>query len=252
MKKVAILQSNYIPWKGYFDLINSVDEFIIYDSMQYTRRDWRNRNQIKTANGLQWLSIPVETKGNYTSPIRETKVADMRWKAKHIESLRHNYSKALCFKDNFAWLESLLMEIKSLYLSEINLILMKAICEYFGIQTKISWDTDYGLIEGKTQRLVDLCQKVGADEYISGPAAKSYIQEDLFNQANIKLTWFDYSDYKEYTQLYPPFVHNVSVIDLIFNEGENAKMYLKSFNAINGGGGVTKYRYYAFKEGMAS
>ena len=240
MKKVAILQSNYIPWKGYFDIINSVDEFIIYDTMQYTKNDWRNRNQIKTAVGIQWLSIPVKIGGRISQnqTINQTQIADSGWSKKHWNAIKMNYAKSQYFKHYQTIFESLYAECSTeSLLSLINYKFIIEINAILGIQTKISWDTDYGLIEGKTQRLVDLCQKVGADEYISGPAAKSYIQEDLFNQANIKLTWFDYSDYKEYTQLYPPFVHNVSAIDLIFNEGENAKMYLKSFNAINGGGG---------------
>src|SRR6056297_2335313 len=96
-KKVAIIQSSYIPWKGYFDIINSVDEFIIYDNVQYTRRDWRNRNLIKTPNGLKWLTIPVAVKGRYYQAIRDTKVSDKDWPNIHWKSIKHHYSKAPCF-----------------------------------------------------------------------------------------------------------------------------------------------------------
>ncbi|MFW5835685.1 MAG: WbqC family protein, partial [bacterium] len=98
-KKIAILQSNYIPWKGYFDIINYVDEFIVYDDAQYTRRDWRNRNLIKTPRGLKWLTIPVEVKGKYTQTIYETKIADKNWAEKHWKSIRHNYNEADCFEE---------------------------------------------------------------------------------------------------------------------------------------------------------
>lgn len=239
MKRIAISQSNYIPWKGYFDLINSVDEFVIYDDMQYTKRDWRNRNLIKTPKGAQWLSIPVEVKGKFTQKIRETKVVSMQWREKHLKSLCQNYSKALYFKENYTWFEALLMGIKSVYLSEINTCILSEINNFLGISTKISYSWDYKFSGDRTQKLVELCQQIGADEYISGPSAKSYINASLFEKSNIKLSWFNYSNYKEYTQLFPPFIHNVSILDLIFNMGKDAPLYLKSFNlsATCGGGG---------------
>ena len=242
MKKVAISQSNYIPWKGYFDLINSVDEFVIYDDMQYTRRDWRNRNLIKTPNGTKWLSIPVEVKGKFTQAIREVKVVNMQWKRGHLESLRHNYSKALYFRDYFEWFEDLLMGIESIYLSEINIKILKEINAQLGITTKISYSWDYELLGDKTQKLINICKQIGASEYVSGPSAKSYIDENLFKESSLKLSWFDYTNYPQYTQLYPPFIHNVSVLDLLFNVGENAALYLKSFSPIVRGGG----HFYSF------
>jgi len=99
MKKVAILQSNYIPWKGYFDMIGLVDEFILYDDMQYTRRDWRNRNKIKTPNGLAWLTIPVEVKGKYFQKINETIISEPQWAKDHWATIKQFYSKARFFKD---------------------------------------------------------------------------------------------------------------------------------------------------------
>ncbi|EEO25469.1 WbqC family protein [Helicobacter winghamensis] len=246
MKKIAISQSNYIPWKGYFDLINSVDEFVIYDDMQYTRRDWRNRNLIKTPNGVKWLSIPVEVKGRFTQAIKEVKVVNMQWKREHLESLRHNYSKALYFRDYFAWFEELLMGTTSVYLSEINAKILKEINALLGIVTKISYSWDYELFGDKTQKLINICKQTGASEYISGPSAKNYIDENLFKESNIKLSWFDYDNYPQYTQLYPPFIHNVSVLDLLFNTGKNASFYLKSFNSPNYAGGGAFLLLYSF------
>ncbi len=236
-KKVAILQSNYIPWKGYFDIIASVDEFIFYDEMQYTKNDWRNRNKIKSQMGVIWLTIPCETKGAIAEErkISKTKITDKRWSKKHWNSLVNNYSKAPYFKDYKAIFEELYRtSVNEDYLCNINYKFIKAINEILGIKTKISFDKDYGLIDGKTERLVDLVQKVNGSEYISGPAAKDYIDERLFKEANIKLTWMDYSDYPEYVQLYPPFQHEVSVLDLIFNTGKEAINYMKSREKING------------------
>ena len=228
MKKVAILQSNYLPWKGYFDLIAKVDEFILYDEMQYTKNDWRNRNKIKTSNGVNWITIPVRVNSLHQK-INETQVADKLWATKHLKSLKINYSKAFCFKKYEDWLTDIYRQVQDeQLLSNINYKFIAEICSMLNIKTKISWSTDYKLIEGKTQRLVDLCQQAGATEYISGPAAKDYIQPELFEQANIKLTWMDYSGYPEYHQLFPPFEHSVSVIDLILNEGMNAYKYMKS------------------------
>lgn len=229
MKRLAILQSNYIPWKGYFDMINMVDEFVLYDDMQYTKRDWRNRNKIKTSNGLIWLTIPVEVKGKYYQKINETIVSEKDWAKKHWQSIICNYSKAKYFKEYKAIFEEFYLNCEETYLSQINYSLIKIINEILGIKTKISWSSDYELIDGQTEKLLGICQQAGADVYLSGPAAKDYFDIELANKENIKVEWMDYSGYNEYNQLYPPFEHGVSIIDLIFNEGERAKEFLKSF-----------------------
>lgn len=228
-KKIAIVQSNYIPWKGYFDMINQVDEFMLFDDVQYTKRDWRNRNLIKTQNGLKWLTIPVNVKGKYYQKICETSVSDENWKYKHWKTIVHNYSKARYFNDYKEFFEGLFYGTNEIYLSLINYRFLKAICDLLGIKTKISWSMDYQNTAGKTERLIYFCQQAKATEYLTGPRAKNYIDENLFQEVGIKLTYMDYSDYPTYTQLYPPFVHEVSIIDLILNEGQEAPKYLKSF-----------------------
>ena len=228
-KKVAIVQSNYIPWKGYFDLINLVDEFILFDDMQYTRRDWRNRNLIKTAAGPHWLTIPVAVKGNYLQKIKDTTVSDQRWARKHWKTIENNYSKARCFDQYRERFEDLYLSLEERYLSRINYLFINTICEILGINTPISWSDDYVLVEGKTQRLISLCQQADATTYISGPAARNYLDENLFKDARIELQYVDYSSYPEYRQLTPPFEHRVSIIDLIFNEGPEATKFMKSF-----------------------
>jgi hypothetical protein len=226
-KKVAIVQSNYIPWKGYFDLMNLVDEFILFDDVQYTRRDWRNRNRIKTPNGLIWLTIPVEVKDKYLQKIKNTVISDTGWNRRHWKSITYNYSKARYFHVYKSLFEELYLGSKERFLSQINYRFLKGICEMLGIRTKITWSMNYRLVQGKTERLIDLCKQAGATEYISGPAAKSYVDDELFRNEGIALTYLDYSGYPEYNQLFPPFEHGVSIVDLILNEGPDAPKYMK-------------------------
>jgi hypothetical protein len=228
-RRVAILQSNYIPWKGYFDLIHSVDEFILYDDMQYTRRDWRNRNKIKTKDGLLWLTIPVEVKGRYHQKIRETVISDPDWNRHHRRVLATSYAKAPHFRRYAEFFEALYLGCSARLLSEVNYRFLTAVCGLLGIRTRISWSADYELAEGKTERLVSLCRQAGAAEYLSGPAAREYIEPERFAEAGIRLRYMDYSGYPEYPQLFPPFEHGVSVLDLIFNVGPDAPRYMKSF-----------------------
>jgi hypothetical protein len=228
-KKVAILQSNYIPWKGYFDLIASVDEFIIYDDMQYTRRDWRNRNQIKTPQGLLWLTVPVKVKGKYEQTIKETEIDGYDWLALHSKTIAQNYKKTPYFEEIWSILEPL-YQSNYIYLSQLNTSFIQAICDYLEISTKITYSWDYQLIDGKTERLADLCRQTGATEYISGPSAKDYVVKEVFDNLNIQLTWFDYTGYPEYPQLWGEFVHGVTILDLLFNCGKESAGYMRYIN----------------------
>jgi hypothetical protein len=228
-KRVAIVQSNYIPWRGYFDLISQVDEFILFDDAQYTRRDWRNRNKIKTPNGSIWLTIPVEAKGKRNQKTKDTVISDPGWNRNHWKSIVYNYSKAKYFSRYKELFEELYLGCNERLLSLANYKFLTAICELLGIEAKLMWSSEYRLIAGKTERLIDLCRQAGANEYLSGPTARGYIDEELFRSEGIALRYMDYSGYSEYEQLYPPFEPKVSIIDLIFNEGPGARKYLKSF-----------------------
>jgi WbqC-like protein family len=227
MRRIAILQSNYIPWKGYFDMIAAVDEFVLYDDMQYTRRDWRNRNQIKTPQGLQWLTVPVLVKGRYLQTIRETRIDGAGWAANHWRSLVQNYRGAPYFAEIAQWLEPLYLGPIPDHLSQLNRTLIEAICKYLNIRTTITNSWDYRLRDGKTERLADLCLQAGATGYVSGPSARDYIDEGIFRDLGIQLTWFDYAGYPEYPQLWGPFVHGVTVLDLLFNCGQDAHRYMR-------------------------
>lgn len=227
MKKVAILQSNYIPWKGYFDIIASVDEFIIFDEMQFTKRDWRNRNLIKTPSGKQWLTVPVKTKDKFHQKICETEIDGVDWKKKHLDTIKQNYSKANFFKEIYQLIEPIYCQTNHLLLSDLNLELIQSICGYLKINTKISSSSNFSLADKKTDRLVSLCKASGANIYLSGPSALNYIEESKFTHANIELEWFDYSKYPSYPQLWGDFEHEVSILDLLFNCGESAVNFLK-------------------------
>jgi len=226
-KNVAILQSGYIPWKGYFDIINIVDLFIFYDDVQFTTRDWRSRNRIKTKDGLLWLSVPCGSDRDRL--ICDVAIKDNYWQRKHWETICHSYAKAEYFAEYRHMFEDIYLGRTWSNLSEMNQYIIRLIAQdMLGITTPFGDSRDYSVGSNKGARILDILDKVEATEYLSGPSAKSYLDPEEFKRRGIKLTWMDYSGYPEYRQLYPPFVHEVSVIDLIFNEGPNARKYLKS------------------------
>ncbi len=213
-KRVVILQSNYIPWKGYFDLIRSCDLFIFYDDVQYTHDDWRNRNKIVTKDGLKWLTIPVGRDNN--RKINEVLFSDQSWKKEHKQLIEDNY------KDRPGYDQQLLNNIYDndiMSLSEFNQRAIKTISLYLGIDTFFDKVENYDLRSGKTERLIDLLSQVNATEYITGPSAGGYLDEDQFDKADIQLTYFEYPDYPLYLQRGDRFEHGVSVLDMIFNRG---------------------------------
>jgi len=231
-KTLAIIQSCYIPWKGYFDLINSVDEFILHDDIQYTKQDWRNRNRIKLATGPRWLTIPV-TLSSHQQRIDETTVADPGWAAQHRAILRQAYRTAPFFGEVGP-------EIEACYdrcsdeprLSAINAILLSAVCRLLGIDTRITWSTEYSVTGTRTERVVSLCEQADADVYLSGPRGRDYLDVTLFDAAGIELEYFSYDGYPEYPQPYPPFEHQVTVLDLLYATGPGAPTFMKSFRQI--------------------
>jgi len=226
MKKVAIIQSNYIPWKGYFDFIHDVDEFIFLDNVQFTTRDWRTRNSIKTTDGLHWLTVPAGADRNRL--ICEVILTDHSWQAKHWRTIKQYYSKAPYFelyKDIF---EDFYMCRTWNSLSEMNQYLTRLIAgKILKIETIFKDAKEYNPEGKKFDLIADLVVKSAGNIYVSGPAAKNYMNEfDFTRRTSAKLIWKDYSGYPEYPQLYPPFEHCVSVLDLLFNTGEDASHYI--------------------------
>lgn len=225
MKTVVILQSNYLPWKGYFDLIHDADLFVFYDDVQYTSRDWRNRNKIKTPNGTTWITVP--TGSNRGQLICDVQLDDSSWQEKHWKSIVYNYSKSPHYSAYESFFRELFLGKKWGSLSEFNHASIIAISkELLGISTEFNDSRNYGVSGQKEMRILNLAKAAGADCYLSGPAAKNYLEPQLFDKTGIQLAWKDYSGYPEYPQRYPPFDHSVSILDLLFNVGPDAPWYI--------------------------
>lgn len=225
MKSVVVLQSNYVPWKGYFDLIHDADLFIFYDDLQYTKNDWRNRNKIKAASGPEWITIPVGSDTNRL--ICEVELKDATWQQKHWKTLLQNYRNCPHFERYQQFFEDFYLGRRWANLSEMNQCLIQHIATAFlGIRTEFQDSRRFNLSGQKQERLLELVSKVGTERYISGPAAKSYIEAERFAAEGIGLVWKDYVGYPEYPQRFPPFEHGVSILDLLFNVGPDAPWYI--------------------------
>lgn len=222
MAKVAVLQSNYLPWKGYFDIIAAVDTFVVYDVVQYTKNDWRNRNKVKKpGGGTKWLTVPVFQR-RLEQSINETEIADRDILDTHWRTIEQYYRDAACFDVMQGRIARLFDRDCPTHLSELNVALLDDLCQLLGIDTEMVRARDLELSGGPTERLVDICRQLGADTYLSGPAAREYMDTTLFDETGIAIEWMDYEGYPEYRQPHPPFNHHVSIIDLLMCTGEDA------------------------------
>jgi hypothetical protein len=228
--KAAIIQSNYLPWKGYFDIIHDVDIFVFLDDVQYTRGDWRNRNKVKTSHGVKWITVPVsggihqricDAKIDYSQDLRKKR----NWRVEHANTIRESYESAPFF-------ESYEKELFDVYtqqfitISELNTYFIKKISRLLNIETRFIFSTDLDPQGIKEDRVIDICHKIGADTYISGPAARNYADDNKFKSEKIELRYKEYSGYPPYPQLWGEFEHAVSIIDLLFNCGEKSPEYI--------------------------
>jgi hypothetical protein len=226
-RRLIINQSNYIPWKGYFDLIRNGDLFVIFDDAQYTKNDWRNRNQIKTAQGREWLTIPIKTAGQFGQRVCDAQVLENSWAERHWQKIAGAYATAPFFSRYGGSLEALYQHASRLqFLSDVNRLFLEFFCNELGIATPLRWSMDYSLAPGKTERLVDLCRQNEATHYLSGPSGRNYIEGHLFEGAGIALEYYDYAGYRPHRQLHGAFEHAVSVLDLLLNEGPAAPEFL--------------------------
>jgi hypothetical protein len=229
-KIVGMTQSNYIPWKGYFDYINSVDEFYFYDDVQYTKQDWRNRNMIKSPKGLEWISVPVGKKTR-DRLICDVEITQNGWQQSHWGKIRQYYKDAPYFKMYKEFFDEIYLGSEWTNLSDMNQTIIKRISkEILDIKTKFAGDSRaFNLSGSKEKRYIPMLKEVGCTTFLSGPSAKSYLTPEAMEKEGIKLEWMNYEGYPEYHQLYPPFEHTVSILDLIFNEGPNMKEFMLSF-----------------------
>lgn len=224
--KVGIIQPSYIPWRGYFDFIDEVDLFILLDDVQFTRRDWRSRNRIKTKDGAMWLTVPVHV-GSRDALINEVRIDDSQdWAQQHLGSLQRSYARATYFGCYYPELLETYRRGFTL-LSDLNTTLIRWLMSKLDINTPIMNAADLQAQGIKTARLINLLQQVGADCYVSGPSAKAYLDEAMFRKHGIRLEYKSY-DYPPYPQLWGDFIGDVSVLDLLFNVGPDARKYLKS------------------------
>lgn len=229
MPRVAMIQSCYIPWKGFFDIVNAVDTFVLYEDAQYTRRDWRSRNKIKTPQGLLWLSVPIQVAGAFTQRVRDAVVSDDAWRANHWRNIEQNYRKAPFFAEYAPRVRSYYLDSDEKRLSYINRAFLELVCELLDIKTKIVWSWDLDLGDGRSEKLLRACQQLGATEYLSGPSARDYLDVAQFHASGVRVGWMNYEGYPEYPQFHPPFEHGVSVLDTLFHLGPATREHMKSF-----------------------
>lgn len=227
-KTVAIIQSNYIPWKGYFDMIGLADEFLLLDNVQFTKNSWRNRNRLKTSQGPAWLTIPVRTGGRFGQTIEETETASTDWARLHWMKWQACYRDTPHFRTYAPRLEAVYEAAAKLtLLSDVNALFISELCAILGIATTLTPARTYPAEGIKTDRVIALCKAARATRYLSGPAAQDYIEIEKFAAAGIELAYMDYSGYPEYPQPHGAFDHAVSVIDLLFSVGPDARRYMK-------------------------
>jgi WbqC-like protein family len=224
--RVGVIQSSYIPWRGYFDFIASVDIFVFHDDIQYTKGDWRNRNKIKTPHGAEWITVPVAYK-KVAQLICETPIdSTTPWRNKHLRTLEANYRQAPFFYVVEEFISRVSVSEQST-ISQLNINLIRRISNYLEINTPMIISSELSLQGSKTERLIDLLKKLNATTYLSGPSADAYLDKDLFRQNGISLEYKSY-DYAPYPQLWGDFIGGVTVLDLIANCGSQAKEYILS------------------------
>jgi hypothetical protein len=230
---IGIIQSNYLPWRGYFDFIDDVDLFVIYDDMQYTKNDWRNRNRIKTPQGPAWVTIPIKQL-SVNQLIQDTVIDDRKdWRRKHLASIYHNYHRCRGFDWIYPELKDVLQRDIT-KLSELNVELIKMVCQKLEVTTPIVLSSSIDVTGAKTNRIIRVVKALGGNAYLSGPAAKCYLNGDAFKAEGIQLLYKQY-DYPSYAQPWGEFVSAVSVIDLLASMGEDSKQFLKSRKGVQEG-----------------
>jgi hypothetical protein len=223
-KRVSIIQSNYIPWKGYFDIIHQVDEFVFHDDVRYTKQDWRNRNRIKTPAGTVWLTIPVGSQGHRR--ICDVELPESAWASQHWRRIAAAYGAAPYF-DRFRAIFEEVFRRPWRYLSDLNQHLVRTIArDILGLTTRFRDSREFDLQSRREQRVLDILEQTGATVYLSGPAAQTYLQPGHFAERGVELVWMRYDGYPEYPQLHPPFVHEVTILDLLFHTGPDAPWHI--------------------------
>jgi hypothetical protein len=228
VKRVVVLQSNYLPWRGYFALMALADEFVVYDTCQYTVNDWRNRNQVKTAQGLVWLTVPVLTKGRTGQRIVDAELSDRAWMVKHRRTVEQAVGRAPHAAGLVELLAGAYDELgDATHLHDVNVHLLTRLRDALGIDTPITLDADYGELDGDpSERVAELVTRAGGTSYLTGPRGLDYLEPGRFAARGIDLEVVDYGRMSPYPQLHGDFVGTVSVLDLLANCGPSSRRFL--------------------------
>lgn len=212
--RVLLIQPTYLPWSGYFGMIDKADLFIVYNDVQFVKHSWHQRNRIKTSSGMKWLTVPIQH--GFGQNISDTKVDNkMRWCKKHRKTITYSYSKSPYFNNNFV--DDIYNKNWDLLL-DLNLYIIKQVMKFLSIKTKITLSSELSSKGTKTDRIIDILAQVDADEYITQQGTKDYLDLEKFKENNIKLQWFNF-EHPVYSQLHGDFVPYMSVIDMLFNCG---------------------------------
>ena len=228
MTVVAIHQPQYLPWLGYFDKLVRCDVFCLLDTVQYKKNEFQNRNRIKTAQGLQWLTVPV----TYWFPQRIHEVGvnqTVDWQRKHLQALKTNYSKAPFFDTYYESFEEFYQKSYEM-LVDVNVACIEMLMELSGLEQKLVLASSLKVdTDDPSLRLIKICQTLGGDAYLSGRDGAKYMDVDMFSGYQINVFFQDFK-HPQYPQCYGPFEANLSVVDLLFNCGP------KSLNIIRKAG----------------
>jgi hypothetical protein len=231
-RTVVVTQSNYLPWRGWFDMARQAETLVLLDTVQFTRRDWRNRNRIKTANGPQWLTVPVEVKGRFHQAVDKTRIAGEAWVEEHLRAIALAYRRAAWFETEYPAIEALLRAAAAQpMLSAMNEALIAGLFARLGIATRLLRDAALLPREAleamdPSERLAALTEAVRGTRYLSGPAARAYLDPAPFARRGIEVAWMDYAGYPDYPQPWGDFEPAVSVVDLLLNTGGEAARLL--------------------------
>ncbi|MFH1073956.1 MAG: WbqC family protein [Candidatus Firestonebacteria bacterium] len=225
--KLSAHQPQYIPWMGYFDKLAKSDIFVFLDNVQYKKREFQNRNKIRTKESFLWLTVPVLTKGKYEQLIRDVEIDNTEnWRKNHFEAIRHNYGKAPFYSEHEEFIRNVYSKSWE-KLAELNIYIIKYIMDYLELKVLLYRESELSIEGFKTERLVNICKKLKADIYLSGLGARDYIEEEKFSAASIKLEYQGFQ-HPVYPQVYGGFETNLSILDLLFNKGkESARMFKK-------------------------
>jgi WbqC-like protein len=228
---VVVLQPGYLPWLGFFDQMRRADVFVYYDDVQYDTHGWRNRNRIKTQHGPLWLTVPVRHSGLSKPRILDVTIdARTNWAKKHVASIRQAYAAAPFAKQYVPALEEVLMRPWE-RLVDLDLAVAALIAGWLGVQPRIECASRLGIHGGQSERLLNLCQRLGATKYLSGRAARDYLDVSLFGRSGVEVEWQDFA-HPVYPQLHGEFVPYLSAIDLILNCGEQSRAVLEGVSRL--------------------